>query len=75
VEDRIEKQAGNSPGFPHVGGEAVDLSVRNLNNQGKQLLKQELDEVGVSVLMEYVNGSDSEYGVSLSRANVFHCSH
>jgi hypothetical protein len=69
----ILKQAGKPKGFAHVGGNAVDLSVRNLNNEGKQLLKTELNGVGVKILMEYVNGRNSKYGVSIARANVFHC--
>jgi hypothetical protein len=71
--NNILKQAGKSPGFAHVGGSAVDLRVRDLNNEGKQLLKKELDDVGVKILMEKVNGSNSQYNVSISQANVFHC--
>jgi len=35
----IGKQAGKSPGFPHVGGKAQDVSVKNLDLAGKKLLK------------------------------------
>lgn len=71
--NEIMEQAGKSPGFPHVGGKAVDISVKNLDNTAKEDLKKILDKAKVKVLMEYVTGSDSEYGVSLSKANVFHC--
>jgi hypothetical protein len=69
----IMKQAGKSPGFPHVGGKAIDVSVKNLNNDGKKLLKDEMDKLAVKVLMEHVTGDDAEYGVSISKATVFHC--
>lgn len=69
----IMKQAGKSPGFPHVGGKAVDISVKNLDNTAKEELKKVLDKAKIKVLMEYVTGSESVYGVSLSKANVFHC--
>jgi hypothetical protein len=71
--NNIMKQAGKSPGFAHVGGKAVDVWVGDINNEGKQLLKDELVALKVSVLMEYIRGKQSEYGVSLNRANVFHC--
>lgn len=69
----IMKQAGQSPGFPHVGGKAVDISVKNLDGKAKEALKKLADKAKIKVLLEYVSGSESEYSVSLSKANVFHC--
>ncbi|WP_077034037.1 hypothetical protein [Pelomonas sp. KK5] len=69
----IMKQAGKSPGFPHIGGMATDVSVKNLDDAGKKLLKEALEKASIKILMEYVSGSDSQYDVALSKANVFHC--
>lgn len=68
----IMSQSGKSPGFPHVGGKAQDVSVRNLDGDGKMALKEALEKGRLKILMERVSGSSSEYGVSLSSANVFH---
>ncbi len=70
--DEIELQAGKSPGFPHVGGKAQDVSVKNLDKDGKGKLKKALEAKKLKVLMEKVTGTDSQYGVSLDQANVFH---
>ena len=70
--DEINLQAGKSPGFPHVGGKAQDVSVKNLDTDGKNKLKKKLEAAGLSILMEKVTGTDSDYGVSLEAANVFH---
>lgn len=70
--DEIELQAGKSPGFPHVGGHAQDVSVKNLDKDGKEKLKKALEAKSLKVLMEKVTGTDSQYGVSLEQANVFH---
>jgi hypothetical protein len=51
-EREIMAQAGRSPGFPHVGGKAVDVSVKNLNSKGTQLLAQVLLNNGLSILYE-----------------------
>ncbi len=68
----IGKQAGKSPGFPHVGGKAQDISVKNVDLVGKKLLKTAIEAVGLGILMERVTGATSKYGVSIERANVFH---
>ncbi len=70
-ETEIMKQAGLSNGFPHVGGKAQDVSVRNLDLKAKQKLQEKI-ETKFSILMEKVTGDDSEYGVSITAANVFH---
>ncbi len=67
----IMNQAGKSPGFPHVGGMAQDVSVKNLGLEDKTKLKAKLEKK-LHILMEYVTGTKSEYGVSISIANVFH---
>lgn len=68
----IGKQAGKSPGFPHVGGKAQDVSVKNVNLTGKGLLKTTLETAGLSILMEKVTGTTSKYNVTIDKANVFH---
>ena len=70
----VMKQAGKSPGFAHVGGKALDISVRDLSTAQKQSL---LDRItsggGMGVLFEKVHGDNAKYkGVSLEDANVFH---
>lgn len=69
----ILKQAGRSPGFPHVGGKAQDVSVKALSTDEKKALIAILKKRGVSVLMEKITGSTSIYGVPIGSANVFHC--
>jgi hypothetical protein len=71
-EDEIKLQAGKSPGFPHVGGFAQDVSVKNLATDDKKTLKTKLESKQLSILMEKVTGTESDYGVSLENANVFH---
>lgn len=51
-EREIMAQAGLPNGFAHVGGKAVDVSVRNLNSQGTQLLASILQKNGLSILYE-----------------------
>ncbi|HEX4507110.1 MAG TPA: hypothetical protein VH722_15375, partial [Alphaproteobacteria bacterium] len=68
-EDEVKKQAGQSPGFPHVGGYAQDVSVKNLDTDGKEKLKKKFESKKISILMEKVTGTESEYGVSLENAN------
>jgi hypothetical protein len=70
--DEIQLQAGKSPGFPHVGGFAQDVSVKNLDKDGKDKLKKAIEAKKLSILMEKVTGTESKYGVSLEQANVFH---
>jgi hypothetical protein len=70
--DEIQLQAGKSPGFPHVGGYAQDDSVKNLDKDGKDKLKKTIEAKKLKILMEKVTGTESEYGVSLENANVFH---
>ena len=48
----IEAQAGLPNGFAHVGGKAVDVSVRNLDSKGTQLLAGVLQRNGLSILYE-----------------------
>jgi hypothetical protein len=72
-EGNITAQAGRPNGFPHVGGRAVDVSVRSLNTRQKQDFAQILRNKGVEVIFEYYGGSSSEFNVSIERANLFHC--
>jgi hypothetical protein len=69
----IMAQAGRPDGFPHVGGRAVDVSVRTLNNQQKENFARILRNKGVNVIYEYYGGSNSDFHVSISQANLFHC--
>jgi hypothetical protein len=71
-ENEVQKKAGKSPGFPHIGGLAQDLSVKNLSADAKTKLKDKIESKNMSVLMEKVTGTESQYGVSLEQANVFH---
>lgn len=68
----IMAQAGKPDGFAHVGGKAQDVSVKGLDKDGRSKLKEKL-ETKVKVLMEKVTGTESEYGVSIDAATVFHC--
>lgn len=67
----IMKQAGRSPGFPHVGGKAQDVSVKNLELEDKKKLKTKI-KTKYKILLEKVTGTTSKYGVPISSANVFH---
>lgn len=67
----IMNQAGRSPGFPHVGGKAQDVSVSNLTLEQRKTLKTKL-ETKFKILLEKVNATTSDYGVTLALANVFH---
>jgi hypothetical protein len=58
--------------FPHVGGFAQDVSVKNLDTDGKIKLKTKIEGNNMSILMEKVTGMDSQYGVSIEQSNVFH---
>lgn len=69
----IMAQAGKSPGFPHVGGKAQDVSVKNLGNDDKKKLAAIMKKAKIKILYEKVSGSTSEYGVAIGKANVFHC--
>jgi hypothetical protein len=71
-EDEIMKQAGKSPGFPHVGGKAQDIVVGGFKLDEKKALVEKLEEAKLKILYEYVTKNESEYNVSLSKANVFH---
>ncbi len=68
----ILAQAGKPDGFAHVGGKAQDVSVKNLDKDGRTKLKAKL-ETKVDILMEKVTGDDSVYGVAIEAATVFHC--
>jgi len=68
----IMAQAGKPDGFAHVGGKAQDVSIKNLDNDGRKKLKEKL-ETKVSILMEKVTDTDSVYGVAIDAATVFHC--
>ena len=68
----ISKQAGKSPGFPHEGGKAQDISVKNMDLVGKKLLKNAIEATGLSILLEKVTGTISKYDVSIEKANAFH---
>jgi hypothetical protein len=51
-ETEINKQAGRADGFAHVGGKAVDVSVKNLDSTGTQLLAGVLQNNGLRILYE-----------------------
>jgi len=70
-EREIMLQAGQSPGFPHVGGMAQDVSVKNLTNPERQQLKAELEPY-FGILLEQISDNKSIYGVDITTANLFH---
>ena len=70
-EREIMLQAGLSPGFPHVGGRAQDISVKNLSLAERKQLKAELEPY-FGILLEQISGSKSIYGVDVKEANLFH---
>ncbi|GHT90319.1 hypothetical protein FACS1894137_19700 [Spirochaetia bacterium] len=68
----ILERAGLPTGFAHVGGNAVDVSVRNLNSQGTQLLARVLQNNGLSILYEKDDRYDRSY---FTGTLVLHCSY
>jgi hypothetical protein len=70
-ERKIMLQAGMSPGFPHVGGMAQDISVKNLTLAERKRLKVELAPY-FGILLEKISGAKSVYGVDITEANLFH---
>lgn len=71
-ETEIDKQAGKSPGFPHVGGKAQDIAVSSYSLADKKALQTKLEEAKLKILLEFVTKTTSEYDVSINKANVFH---
>ena len=72
-EREIMAQAGLPNGFAHVGGRAVDISVRSLNNEQKAAFERILRNNGMRVTYEFWDGSRVVIVDSISRANLFHC--
>lgn len=70
-EREIMLQAGISPGFPHVGGMAQDISVKNLTITERKMLKAKLEPY-FGILLEKISGTKSIYGVDIAEANLFH---
>ena len=68
----IMAQAGKPKGFAHIGGNAQDISVKNLDTSGKTELKKKLEKAKFKIFMEFVTSSTSIYGVDIKKANVFH---
>src|ERR1700712_5943924 len=50
----IMKQAGKPNGFAHVGGKAQDVSLKNLDEDEREKLRDILTKGGFGVLNEYV---------------------
>ena len=77
--DRPRARGDDAPGaqdrarpVAFVGGKAQDISVKQLDKKAKADFKKILDDNKVKVLMEFVTSKDSQYGVSIGKANVFH---
>ena len=70
-EQEIMLQAGLSPGFPHVGGMAQDVSVKNITIAEREKLKTELEPY-FGILLERISGTKSIYCVDIKEANLFH---
>jgi hypothetical protein len=62
-EREIMAQAGLPNGFAHVGGKAVDVSVKNLNSQGTQLLAAVLQRNALNILYEQNDRYERSYFV------------
>jgi hypothetical protein len=62
-EREITAQAGLPNGFAHVEGKAVDVSVRNLDSKGTQLLASVLQNNGLSILYEQNDRYERSYFV------------
>jgi hypothetical protein len=65
---RIEAQAGRSPGFPHIGGNAVDIRVSDFSINGKRRLDELFTTRGIKKLYEI----PPTYDVPRNNATVFH---
>ena len=69
-EKEIMAQAGKVPkGFAHVGGKAQDVSIKNLDSFGKQLLQAYIAAAGLDIIYE----KPPKYYVSIGEATLFHC--
>jgi hypothetical protein len=62
-EREIMAQAGLPNGFAHVGGKAVDVSVKNIDSKGTQLLADVLKRNGLRILYEQGSKYESSYFV------------
>ena len=60
-EREIMAQAGLPNGFAHVGGKAVDVSVKNVDSKGTQLLAGILQRNGLRILYEQGAKYESSY--------------
>ncbi len=69
--EEIMSQAGRSPGFPHVGGRAQDISVKQLTVAERRRLQAHL-EPHFAILLEKISDDKSVYGVDIAEANLFH---
>jgi hypothetical protein len=67
-QQRIEDQAGRTPGFSHVGGNAVDIRVSDFSINGKRRLVDLFNARGVKILYEI----PPAYNVLMNNATVFH---
>jgi len=61
--DWWEREITPENGFYHIGGRAVDVSVRSLNSQGTKLLAGFLERNGLSVLYEQNEKYERSYFV------------
>jgi hypothetical protein len=68
----VNEQAGKPNGFAHVGGNAQDISVKNLTADQKEVLAKKLATDGFGVFNEKYSGSKSTYGVDIKDANLLH---
>lgn len=68
-EEEIMAQAGKPTGFAHVGGKAQDVSVRNLDLNGKKLLADYIEKAGLGIIYE----NPPTYYVTIEKASLFHC--
>jgi len=70
----IKDEAGKPPPnghYAHVGGRAQDVSVKNLNKDERQKLRDALEKAGFDVTNEKISSNKSTYYVSIDAATVF----
>ncbi|MDR2597452.1 MAG: hypothetical protein LBC76_09070 [Treponema sp.] len=67
-QQRIEERAGKTPGFPHYGGNAVDIRVSTFSVEGKRKLTDLFIARGIKILYEI----PPAYDVPVNNATVFH---
>jgi hypothetical protein len=72
IQQATNRDRAELPWVSNYRGFAQDVSVKNLSTDDKKKLKTKIESKGLNIYMELVTGTESQYGVSLEQANVFH---